>query len=302
MSRSVSIICPYRDAAKFLPGLIANVKQQTHSDWELLLIDDCSVDAGSDLARVAAGGDRRIQFLTAPTRPSGTPPGPWWPRNVGLSSASHDLIAFLDADDRWHPAKLEHQLRYHGPDGARISVTGYARFDPVSDTLLGWRLPPSRFSYGRLKRGNAIPMLTLMLERCLLKEGFRPCPHEDYLRWLTLFHAEPSLHCVTVPELLAFYAVHDSNLTSRRWLMPLWTYGVYRAHGMGRWDSAVSLIPWSLSQTEAQWRCFRHPLKQSLHSILWAENPYPLPPTKSAGENPSIRHSARKQDTDRHKP
>lgn len=278
MSPSVSIICPFRDASGFLPGLIATVRQQTHSDWELLLIDDGSVDAGSDLACSAARGDQRIRSLRAPPRPAGSPQGPWWPRNVGLGSAIHELIAFLDVDDRWHPAKLQRQLRCHGPGGARISVTGYARFDPATDTLLGWRLPPPCFGYGRLRLGNAIPMLTLMLERRLLEEGFRPCPHEDYLRWLTLFREQPGLRCVTIPELLAFYAVHGTNLTGRRWRMPLWAYHVYRAHGMGRLASGASLVPWGLSQLAAQWRCRRRPFRPSLQAALQAEPPWPLPP------------------------
>ena len=280
MKPAVSIICPYRDAARFLPGLVANVKQQTHNEWELLLIDDGSVDAGSNLARVAAHGDSRIRFLTSPTRPIGSPQGPWWPRNMGLSIASHELIAFLDADDRWHPTKLDRQLRCHGPGGARISVTGYARFDPASEALIGWRLPPPRFGYATLKLGNAIPMLTLILDRQLLKEGFQPCPHEDYLRWLTLFREHQGLECVTVPELLGFYAVHGSNLTSRRWLMPLWAYGVFRSHGLGRLTSGVSLIPWGLSQIASLWRCRRRPLNLSIQTALSAEPPLPLPPLK----------------------
>jgi hypothetical protein len=161
-------------------------------------------------------------------------------------------------------------------------VTGYARFDPATDTLHGWRLPPPRFGYGRLRFGNAIPMLTLMLERRLLEEGFRPCPHEDYLRWLTLFHEQPGLRCVTVPELLAFYAVHGTNLTGRRWRMPLWAYHVYRAHGMGRLASGASLLPWGLSQVAAQWRCRRRPLSPSLQAALRAEPPWPLPPDGSS--------------------
>jgi len=278
MIKAVSIICPYRDAARFLPGLIANVKQQTHSNWELLLIDDGSVDTGSDLVRTAAHGDPRIRCLTSPPRPSGSPQGPWWPRNVGLNSARYELVAFLDADDRWHPAKLDRQLRWHEETGTRISVCGYARFNPTNDRLIGWRLPPPRFGYQRLKTGNVIPMLTLMLERRLLKEGFHPCPHEDYLRWLTLFCEHQELECVTIPELLGFYAVHGSNLTSRRWMMPLWTYRVFRAHGMGRLASGASLIPWCLSQAATQYRCNRNPLSHALQEALSAETPCPLPP------------------------
>ena len=282
MSVPVSIISPYRDAVGFLPGLIATVRQQTHRHWELLLINDDSRDGGADLVRSAARDDPRIRSLQAPVRPPGTPQGPWWPRNLGLASASHELIAFLDVDDRWHPAKLQRQLQCHGPGGAQVSVTGYARFDPSSETLLGWRLPPPRFGYGRLRLGNAIPMLTLMMERRLLEEGFRPCPHEDYLCWLNLFREHPGLRCVTLPELLAFYAVHGSNLTGSRWQMPRWTYQVYRAHGLGHLASGVSLLPWGLSQLAAHWRCRHRPLRASLQAGLRAEPPLPLPPAESS--------------------
>lgn len=282
MSKAVSIICPYRNAAAFLPGLIANVLQQTHSDWELLLIDDESVDAGANFAHLQAYKDPRIRCIKAPSRPSGSAQGPWWPRNIGLENAKYDLVAFLDADDRWHPTKLERQLRWHGEGRARISVTGYARFQQTSNTIIGWRLSPSHFGYKRLRIGNAIPMLTLMLERRLLKEGFQPCPHEDYLRWLTLFRQHPDLECVTIPELLGFYAVHNSNLTNQRWLMPLWAYGVFRAHGMSRLASGASLIPWGLSQAAAQWRCKRNPLNLSLQSAQSSATPLPLPPRRTA--------------------
>lgn len=283
MSTAVSIICPYRDAAAFLPGLIANVRLQSHPDWELLLIDDGSLDAGPDLARSAARGDQRIRLLRAPARPSASPQlGPWWPRNVGLAKASHGLIAFLDVDDRWHPAKLQRQIQCQVAVGAQISVTGYARFEFGGDKLISWRLPPPRFGYSRLRCGNAIPMLTVMLERRLLQEGFLPCPHEDYLRWLSLFRDQPELRCITIPELLAFYAVHGSNLTGRRWQMPLWTYRVYRAHGMGAVASAVSLLPWGLTQAMAQWSCRRRPLSQTLQAALQAEHPWPLPPAGSS--------------------
>jgi len=281
MSKAVSIICPYRNAGAFLPGLISNVMQQTYKDWELLLIDDGSLDAGADIARQEARKDPRIRCITAPSRPSGSPLGPWWPRNIGLEIAKHDLVAFLDADDRWHPAKLERQLYWHGHGKASISVTGYARFKQTSNTIIGWRLPPPRFGYKRLRIGNAIPMLTLILERRLLSEGFQPYPHEDYLRWLALFREYPDLECVTIPELLGFYAVHDSNLTSQRWLMPLWAYGVYRVHGISRFSSCASLIRWGLCQAAAQWRSNRNPLKISVQLAQSSPTPWPLPPKRS---------------------
>ncbi|MBD2548361.1 glycosyltransferase family 2 protein [Microcystis elabens FACHB-917] len=279
MHSAVSIICPYRDGAAFLPGLIANVQEQSHSAWELLLIDDGSSDGGADLARGAADQDERVRALTAPERPAGTPLGPWWPRNHGLVQARHDLIAFLDVDDRWHPAKLRCQLKSLHRSGASISVTGYLRFEASSERLLGWRLPPARFGYRLLRVTNAIPMLTLLLDRRLLEDGFKPCHHEDYLRWLTTFRRHPDLCCVTIPMVLAFYAVHPGNLTGDRWRMPLWAYGVYRAHGLGRLVSLLSLLCWGCYQLFTFLRSRRRPLKHMLSEVLRIAPPLPLPPS-----------------------
>ena len=274
----VSIICPYRNAAAFLPGLIASVQAQSHPHWELLLIDDGSSDAGPSLAAAAAANDARILPLQAPPRPGGKPAGPWWPRNHGLAQATAPWVAFLDADDLWHPRKLERQLALHAAKGIAISVTGYGRFDGQNLHLADWRLPPPRFGYASLRRVNLIPMLTLLARRELLAGGFQPFPHEDYLCWLDLFRRQPGLRCHTVPELLAFYRVHGGNLTGARWSMPLWTYRVYRAHGAARLASAAALLPWGLGQATQALRAWRHPLWLPLAQASAADPPLPLPP------------------------
>ena len=278
MSRAVSIICPYRDAAGFLRGLIANVQQQTHGDWELLLIDDGSVDAGAELAGSAAAADRRIRALRAPTRPAGTPGGPWWPRNVGLRNASHGLIAFLDADDLWHPRKLERQLRFHLEGDLDLSVTGYARFHQGSQRVSSWRCPPLQLDHHRLLRGNVIPLLTVIVERDCLAEGFRPVPHEDYLLWLDLFAQRDSLPYGCLPELLAAYRLHGGNLTARRPSLLSWVYGVHRAHRRSPISTAAGLVAWSTHQIGTGLRGRLKPLKGTLCEALMAEPPWRLPP------------------------
>lgn len=244
----VSIICPYRNAVAFLPALVENVQRQTYSNWELLLIDDGSTDNGPLFAAKAARLDPRIRALSAPHRPSGFSKGPWWPRNVGLRNTQSELIAFLDVDDLWHPLKLQHQIFSHLNASASLSVTGYARFDYSSRKVLALRSPPSSFGYPRLRKSNVVPMLSALVNRSLLVEEFRPCPHEDYLFWLSLLRANPNSRCISIPEVLAFYSVHEANLSRSKWMMPLWTYRVYRLHGMSMLGSCVALVPWALSQ------------------------------------------------------
>lgn len=274
----VSILCPYRDAAAFLPGLIRSVRAQTHPHWELLLIDDGSRDQGAALVAEAAAGDPRIRALRAPPRPAGGRSGPWWPRNHGLARATAPWIAFLDADDLWHPRKLERQLALHAATGADLSVTGYGRFSDGDPRLADWRLPPASFGYATLRRLNVIPMLTLLMRRDLLAAGFQPCPHEDYLCWLDLFRRHPRLRGHTIPEVLAFYRLHGGNLTAARWSMPLWTYRVYRCHGISRPAATAALLPWGLGQAGAALRCRRQPLRLTLAEAASADPPLPLPP------------------------
>jgi teichuronic acid biosynthesis glycosyltransferase TuaG len=168
----VSIICPFRDAAPFLPVLIASVRSQSHPHWELLLIDDGSSDAGPNLVAAAAANDARIHHLVAPPRPGGKPAGPWWPRNHGLAQATAPWVAFLDADDLWHPRKLERQLALHAASDVAISVTGYGRFGAEGLRLADWRLPPAAFGYATLRQVNVIPMLTLLARRELLARAY----------------------------------------------------------------------------------------------------------------------------------
>ena len=249
LKSQVSIICPYRNAVAFLPSLIDNVQSQLYSSWELFLIDDGSIDDAPLFAARAAMSDGRIKPISAPQRPSGLPMGPWWPRNVGLSQAQSDLVAFLDVDDLWHPLKLQRQVAMHLRESADLSVTAYARFKASTRQILSLRVPPGSFGYARLRMSNVIPMLTALVDRRLLLDQFKPCPHEDYLFWLSILRANPDAHCICMPELLAFYSVHEGNLTRARWKMPLWAFQVYRSHGISAINSVISLVPWLIMHT-----------------------------------------------------
>jgi glycosyltransferase involved in cell wall biosynthesis len=278
MKPLVSIICPYRDAEKFLPQLISNVRAQVFQHWELLLIDDASKDSGPSLAQAEARQDSRICALSAIPRQSQERAGPWWPRNQGLQRAQGEWIAFLDADDLWHPLKLAHQLQATAEHAVDLCMTGYARFDDASHAILSWRCPPTQCSYQTILRGNDIPMLTVMVRRELLARGFEPADHEDYLLWLNLFRDHPDLRLAVIPELMAFYRIHDQNLTTKRWTMAVWTWNVYRAHGFSRFRSLTGLMPWAIHKLRLAFINRQHPLRLSVDVCLLADTPLVLPP------------------------
>ena len=95
-----SVVVPTYNAGIKLKDTIESVLNQTFDDFELLIMDDGSIDDTKTL--VESFSDSRIKYEWKPN--SG---GPATPRNRGLIASSAPWVSFLDADDIWHPRKLE---------------------------------------------------------------------------------------------------------------------------------------------------------------------------------------------------
>ena len=101
----ISIIVPYYNRFKCLPNLIESVKNQTHSQWELILVDDCSDDSADVKHYLTSINDPRIHYIRHESNLNGAQA-----RNTGLQACSGQYVAFLDSDDVWDSKKLEIQL------------------------------------------------------------------------------------------------------------------------------------------------------------------------------------------------
>ena len=104
----VSVIIIFVDAAKFIQEAIESICSQTYAGWELLLVDDGSTDASTEIAlRYAEKCPGKIRYLEHEGHKNH---GMSATRNLGLRHATGEYIAFLDADDVWLPHKLEQQV------------------------------------------------------------------------------------------------------------------------------------------------------------------------------------------------
>jgi glycosyltransferase involved in cell wall biosynthesis len=100
---TISVIIPTFNSGDYLGECLRSVFAQTTGDLEVLVVDDGSTD---DTPRLIKGfSEPRLQYYRSPLN-KGIP----FARNFGLARASGEFVAFLDADDRWLPAKLERQL------------------------------------------------------------------------------------------------------------------------------------------------------------------------------------------------
>jgi glycosyltransferase involved in cell wall biosynthesis len=165
----VSVIIIFWNAEKFIQEAIESVFAQTNGHWELLLVDDGSTDASTDIAlRYAARHPGAVRYLEHHAHQNR---GMSASRNLGIRHAAGEYIAFLDADDVWFAPKLAQQVAIleayptaamvYGPGQVWYSWTGTpedAHRDAVpqqlvipGDTLIEPpRLLPLLFQYNEL--------------------------------------------------------------------------------------------------------------------------------------------------------
>ena len=244
MKPQVSIVTPYRNASRFVAPFVDALMRQTCQDWLCIMVDDGSSDGGPALLADLVSHDSRFLLISNTIPKHG--PGPASARNCALALVGSDLVAFCDIDDFWHPEKLQRQLAFHLSNQLDLSVTAYVRF---LDGRQAWPpqcvvSPPAQLDLRDLLGRNPIPMLTVILATELARAGFSQVAHEDFLFWLDLFKARPNLRYGCLPEVLAFYCVHSSSLSSRKIAMPLWAYRVFRNFGQSRERSFVYLCFW----------------------------------------------------------
>ena len=101
----VTIVIPLYNKQAYIRRTLDSVAAQTYAHFEVLVVDDGSTDEGARIARNYP--DERVQVIKS------TGSGTSAARNTGIHAATHHLIAFLDADDEWHPRFLETVLRLH---------------------------------------------------------------------------------------------------------------------------------------------------------------------------------------------
>ena len=277
MKPLVSVITPYRNAKQFLPGFVDSLRSQTAQAWCCIMVDDGSSDGGPELLSDLVADDSRF-LLISNTNPKHWP-GPASARNCALALVQTDYVAFCDVDDLWHPDKLQRQLNFHRSNQFDLTVSAYARFIDGQLDQPPQRIvcPPEKLVFRDLFGHNPIPMLTVILSADLARTGFSEVAHEDFLFWLELFKARPSIRYGCLPEILAFYCSHQKSLSSYKPVMPFWAYRVFRNSGQTRSQSVYFLILWGIDHLLQRVSAWRRPrvVRTSVRNLL-AKPPWPL--------------------------
>ncbi|HPP11038.1 MAG TPA: glycosyltransferase family 2 protein [Defluviitoga tunisiensis] len=124
MKNLVSIIMPTYNCANYIEESIISVIKQTYTNWELIIIDDCSTDNTKEVVNDYLIRDSRIKYIRLDVNS-----GAAIARNKGMEQAKGKYIAFLDSDDLWMKDKLEKQIKFMESNGYAFTCTTYAQID-----------------------------------------------------------------------------------------------------------------------------------------------------------------------------
>lgn len=182
-----SVVIPCFNCHSTLNQALTSIETQIYPVDEVIVVDDCSSHSSTIKSKsiISKYKSLNIIFISMPNNH-----GPGEARNRGLELASGDLIAFLDADDEWHPYKTVVVSKLFQKD-TELTLLSHSRPYitntqlPIANTnnssLLKLTLPRLIFS-------NIIPTSSVVIRRSSLKNiRFMGREHtEDYLLWLEL--------------------------------------------------------------------------------------------------------------------
>ena len=219
----VSIITPCYNASAFIEQTILSVQAQTYTDWEMLIVDDCSNDNSAEIIKRYADKDRRIKYLNT-DRSSGSPVKP---RNIGIENAKGRYIAFLDSDDVWFPDKLEKQLNLFHDKKVAVVYSNYEKMNENGERGNRIIKAPSETNYYDLLKGNVIGNLTGVYDT--EKVGKVYCQnihHEDYILWLSIL--KKGFIAKNTNTVTALYRVRNNSVSSNKLKVLSWQWNILR--------------------------------------------------------------------------
>lgn len=127
----VSVVVPAYRAEDYIGSTVRSVLAQSHANLEIIVVDDRSPDRTADIVEAIGREDPRARCIRLETNFG----GPAGPRNIGVREAKGEWIAFLDADDIWHPDKLAVQLRALAASGRQFCSSKMMDFGDEKDLV-----------------------------------------------------------------------------------------------------------------------------------------------------------------------
>jgi len=171
----VSVVVPAFNAAATIEETLQSISQQTHRNLEVIVVDDGSSDDTAALVRRHSVRDPRFRVISQPNG------GVASARNAGVRASHGEFVAFIDADDLWHPTKIAKQaaaLLAGGPETALvyspfrvIDSAGNVIGSPHKYGVNGWVFHSDTVEAYRNRQARGPKPRTLRLSEPVIQQG-----------------------------------------------------------------------------------------------------------------------------------
>ena len=209
----------------YVSDSIASVQRQTYPHWELLIVDDASTDRTVEIVKSLAEQDEKILFVVKKEH-SGIADT----RNQCIQMAKGRFLAFLDADDIWHPEKMETQLRFMMDHNVGFTYTTYDWIDEDGKTLNKFINTIGNLDYKRYLRNTIIGCSTVMVDTAIVGQVTVPRfrTSEDTATWLGILKKGHLAYAIDEP--LVSYRIRRKSASSNKLKASADLWKVYRRH------------------------------------------------------------------------
>lgn len=228
MSPRVSVVMPCFNAAPFVEQAVRSALEQTEPSVELIVVDDGSTDGSADvLTRLRAEFAERLVVLKTQRA------GPYPARNLGLTKARGEFVAFLDADDWWEPDFLSTMCAAAEAGHGDVAYCGWRNVGVGRENNPPY-VPPDYLAGDPVEaflRDCPWPIHAALVRRSVLQQagGFsvRMFSSMDYDLWIRLLALTRRM--VHVPRVMAYYRWHGSGqISAVKWRQVLHAWQVRR--------------------------------------------------------------------------
>ena len=226
MNDLVSIVMPSYNTERYIRDSIDSVLAQTYTNWELLIIDDCSPDNSNEI--IESYNEPRIRLLKNKKNL-----GAACSRNYGLREAKGRYIAFLDSDDTWVKDKLEKQVKFIQNNNYAFIYADYRIcLNGVWENVI--RTAPDKINRRKIFNYCYFSTITVMydVEKVGLIQIENLQKNNDYAMWI---QALEKVDAYRQPECLSFYMKHENSVSSgSKWRLIkyhyiMWNRGLHKS-------------------------------------------------------------------------
>lgn len=222
MNDFVSIITPSFNSKEFICLTINSVISQSYENWEMIIVDDCSIDGSVEFISNLIKNESRIRLITLDSNV-----GAAIARNEAIKLASGRYIAFLDSDDLWVSDKLEKQIDFMQKTGAVFSFSAYNKINE-DGVIVGRVGVPEQVRYYDLLKTCVIGCLTVVYDTQYFGKVEMPLirKRQDFGLWLRLL--KKTDYAYGIEEVLGQYRVHSNSISANKLDTIQFTWRLYR--------------------------------------------------------------------------